>query len=401
MRKSQQVCSPKPKVLCVDQYADIGGGQRSLLDLLPAFSERGWEPSIAAPGSGPFERQLCGSGYPTYNIVCGSYSIKKKRIAEHLKYGWEIPSLVKALDYVIAEREITLLYVNGPRLVPAAAWVARKYRIPMVFHCHNRLLQHSAIALAGESLRLTDSNVIACCQYAAAPLEKYIRPGRLKIIFNGVRDMAVERRRPGGKIRRIGVVGRIEIEKGQAHFIEAARLVLRSFPDSTFTVIGTPMFSGADYYARVLESSRGLPFRFSGWRDDVAQAYADLDLLVVPSSALEATTRVVLEAYSAGVPAVAFPSGGIPEVLQDNETGFLTVASTPESLADRIVSILSKDTSTIAAVLEKARRRWSERYTLEAYREGVCGVLSRAAKAVAACQPSCETGTLAERQAAE
>ena len=38
---------------------------------------------------------------------------------------------------------------------------------------------------------------------------------------------------------------------------------------------------------------------------------------------MEATTRVILEAYSAGVPVVAFPAGGIPEVVENEQTGFL------------------------------------------------------------------------------
>jgi len=41
---------------------------------------------------------------------------------------------------------------------------------------------------------------------------------------------------------------------------------------------------------------------------------ARLDLLLVPSTGPEATTRVIPEAYVAGVPVIAFPSGGIPEV---------------------------------------------------------------------------------------
>lgn len=382
MRSRQRLRSATPRLLCIDQYADIGGGQRSLLDLLPAFSERGWKPAVATPGFGPFERELHSLNHPTHKLVCGNYSIKKKTLTEHINYACELPRVAKALDQVIAAREINLLYVNGPRMLPSAAWMARRYGIPLVFHCHNRLLQSSAIALAGKSLKLTDSHVIACCDYAADPLRKYIGSGRLKIRFNGVENMALDGRRAPDKIRRIGVVGRVEVEKGQAQFVEAARIVLRSFPECRFTIVGTPMFSGDDYYNRVVELSRGLPLQFYTWRNDMAQVYSDLDLLVVPSSALEATTRVIIEAYSAGVPVVAFPSGGIPEILQDNETGFLANESTAASLADRIVSILSMDETVIGTVVDGARKVWRESYTVEAYRESVCGVLAQAAYGV-------------------
>ena len=47
---------------------------------------------------------------------------------------------------------------------------------------------------------------------------------------------------------------------------------------------------------------------------DVGHVLNDLDLLVVPSHQ-EGMARIVLEAFSAGVPVVAFPAGGIPEAV--------------------------------------------------------------------------------------
>lgn len=364
-------------VLCIDQYPYIGGGQRSLLDLLPAFAERGWRPEVAAPRDGPLTQLLQKNGYRTHHVDCGSYSIKKKSSAEFFKYACAMPALVKALDRAVGAHNSTLLYVNGPRLLPPAAWVAKRRGIPVVFHCHNRLLQNAAITLTGEALKLAKAQVIGCCQYAADPLRKYIPSERLSVIFNGVEEMALPRRRPQEKIRRIGVVGRVEMEKGQVQFVEAARIVLQSVNGCTFTIVGVPMFSGEEYYKRVVALSQGLPLEFLGWRDNVREVYADLDLLVVPSSAMEATTRVILEAYSAGVPVVAFPRGGIPEVLKDNETGFLTDDMTSEALARRILSILKMEMSSVEAVVSNARREWCGRYTVEAYRQAVCSVVVR------------------------
>ena len=106
--------------------------------------------------------------------------------------------------------------------------------------------------------------------------------------------------------------------------------------------------------------------------------FSGLDLLVVPSSTLEATTRVILEAYSAGLPVVAFPSGGIPEILHRGQTGFLTRDSTVEGLADRIVSVLHLNSAAVDLVVARARRDWAARFTLDAYRAAVCRIVSRA-----------------------
>jgi glycosyltransferase involved in cell wall biosynthesis len=189
----------------------------------------------------------------------------------------------------------------------------------------------------------------------------------------GTGDVRLPRR-----IRKIGVVGRVEAGKGQLEFVQAARLLSREASGCRFAVIGAPMFSGLDYYRKVTTSARGLAIEFIDWQDNLVKTYSELDLLVVPSGAMEATTRVILEAYSAGVPVVAFPTGGIPEILEDQQTGFLTEAATAEALARRILSVLRMDQEMLWAVVKRARKAWSDRFTLQAYRNRVCGVLDQA-----------------------
>jgi glycosyltransferase involved in cell wall biosynthesis len=365
-------------ILCVDQFSNLGGGQRSLLDLLPAFSGRGWLPSVAIPGEGPFPEMIRSRGYRTHSFSLGGYASKKKPLVQLLKYALELPRLATSLTELVKANQVDLLYVNAPRLVPPAAWVAWRTGIPVVFHCHNRLLQHSAIALTGQALELARAHMIACCQYAADPLREYVEPERLRVLFNGVEEMAASDPRSRERIRKIGVVGRVEAGKGQLEFVQAARLVSKEAPECRFAIVGAPMFSGLDYYSEVVASSHGLALEFIDWQDNVAKIYSDLDLLVVPSGPSEATTRVILEAYSAGVPVVAFPAGGIPEILEDKQTGFLTETGTAEALARRILSVLQMDQESLRAVVKRARNAWSERFSLQAYRNSVCGVLAQA-----------------------
>jgi glycosyltransferase involved in cell wall biosynthesis len=138
------------------------------------------------------------------------------------------------------------------------------------------------------------------------------------------------------------------------------------------------LFSGAEYLDRVIKASDALPVTFLGWQDDVSSILADLDLLVVPSSPADSAPRVIYEAFAAGVPVVAFPSGGIPEIVQDEETGFLTTAITAEALAQRIRSVLKMDHASLQATVDRAWKRWEEKYTLATYREHVAEFLFQA-----------------------
>lgn len=367
------------RILCVEQFSDFGGGQRSLLDLLPSFSARGWEAQILVPGDGPFPIALRQNGYCTTFLHSSDYSSMRKPARELIRYACELPKLSKTINTLARQRRFHLLYVNGPRFLPAAAYVAACRRIPLVFHCHNRLSQPSAIALAGVSLRASQAEVIACCRHAAEPLKSHICRRNLSIIYNGVNSLSRRAAVISDHMRRIGVLGRIEPEKGQAEFVRAAEIVARNFPDSSFWIAGAPLFSGNCYYDEVANAAKGLPVHFLGWQTDVSRFLSSLDLLVVPSTHFEATTRVILEAYSAGVPVVAFPSGGIPEILIDRETGFLASSLTPDALAARIMSVLTMDVSAVRAVVERARAAWEQRYSLIDYQEQVCKVLARVA----------------------
>ena len=367
------------RILCVEQFSDLGGGQHSLLDLLPSFSARGWEPHILVPGDGPFPVALRQSGYRTTFLHSSDYSSMRKPARELIRYACELPKLTKTINAVVRQRKFHLLYVNGPRFLPAAACVGASRQLPLVFHCHNRLSQPSAIALAGFSLRASRAQVIACCRHAAEPLKAYVRGRNLSIIYNGVSPLSRSSAAISDRMRRIGVLGRIEPEKGQADFVRAAGIVAQSFPDSSFWIAGAPLFSSSGYYDEVANAAKGLPVHFLGWQTDVSRFLSSLDLLVVPSTRFEATTRVILEAYSAGVPVVAFPCGGIPEILIDGETGFLASSVTPDALAACIMSVLTMDITAVHAVVKRARAAWEQRYSLTAYQEQVCNVLARVA----------------------
>jgi glycosyltransferase involved in cell wall biosynthesis len=85
-----------------------------------------------------------------------------------------------------------------------------------------------------------------------------------------------------------------------------------------------PMFQG--YIDGVVAAAAGDPrIHFAGAYDavDASRVFADMDVLVVPSTWYENTPFVVLEAFAAGVPVLASDLGGVAEVVRDGENGAL------------------------------------------------------------------------------
>ena len=94
---------------------------------------------------------------------------------------------------------------------------------------------------------------------------------------------------------------------------------------------------------------------FAGWQDETGRArlLADADALVVPSIWPEPFGLVGLEAAAAGVPAIAFRVGGIPEWLHDGENGCL--ASSSQTIAPRHLPTRSSAAFEPAARLRQLR----------------------------------------------
>jgi glycosyltransferase involved in cell wall biosynthesis len=187
-------------------------------------------------------------------------------------------------------------------------------------------------------------------------------------------------RRTGARWR-IGVIGRISPEKGQADFLRAARVIHDCLPECQFVVCGAPLFAStaAAVYGREVENlAGGLPVEFTGWLENAEVTLATLQLLVVPSAPVDATPRVILEAFAAGVPVVAFRAGGIPELVEHNVTGFLVERRSPEALARAILEVL-RDPERTQAAAERARVRADYEFSLERYQAQMLGAMEWAA----------------------
>jgi glycosyltransferase involved in cell wall biosynthesis len=352
-------------VLFLDQFSALGGAQQCLLDLMPAIEERGWSARAAVPPGGPLVELLRGRGVPVVEIPYGAYACGKKSATDILQFAADVPAQTSAIRALLDKSRTDLVYVNGPRLLAAAA-LASRGRTPVLFHAHSFVAQRSARLLEGLALRHSGAIVAACCEAVAQPLRKWA--ASVYTVPNGTADLGFVERgfgKPGEM--RIGIIGRIAPEKGQAEFLRAAALLVRNVPHARFVVCGGPLFGDRTYYNEVLRLSAGLPVEFLDWQDDVRAVMRDLDLLVIASTQ-EGMPRVLLEAFSAGLPVVAFPVGGIPEVIEDEVTGFL---ARPGDLAARLQEVLESEPQKLRAVAQRARFEWEQRYTLAAYREGI------------------------------
>jgi glycosyltransferase involved in cell wall biosynthesis len=137
----------------------------------------------------------------------------------------------------------------------------------------------------------------------------------------------------------VGYVGRLEPIKGPQFFVEAARICLENNSVARFILVGEGSLR-QELEEKVASWGLKAKIIFLGWRYDIADIMSILEILVLPSLN-EAVGIVLLEAQSLGIPVVASEVGGVPEMIQDKQTGILVRPGSAAALALAVNNLLS------------------------------------------------------------
>jgi glycosyltransferase involved in cell wall biosynthesis len=125
--------------------------------------------------------------------------------------------------------------------------------------------------------------------------------------------------------------------KSQTDLLKAASLARDRAPRLRVWIAGEGALRAA-LEAEHAALGLGTTVRFLGFREDVARLLAAADFFVV-SSYLEGMGTATLDAMASGLAVVATRTGGIPEIVQEGETGILVPARDPKALADAMVRV--------------------------------------------------------------
>jgi glycosyltransferase involved in cell wall biosynthesis len=192
-----------------------------------------------------------------------------------------------------------------------------------------------------------------------------IDPARIDVVPNAVATVRFERATPEFRayVRSslrvpldhpcLAFVGALSPEKDVAAVIDAAGRLR----DCTLLIAGEGPQRGD---LQLLAARYAIDVRFLGPVRDPSSVYAAADLLVLPSLS-EGMPGVVIEAGFVGTASVVSAVGAVPEMIEHDETGYLTLPRDPALLADRIREALHNSRQ----VGERASEVFRERYAIE------------------------------------
>jgi glycosyltransferase involved in cell wall biosynthesis len=329
---------PRVRVVEILATGSNGGAQEHLYSLLTRIDRSRYETSVVSLSSGPAVRKLQRAGIPVLVLDEPDDATAVGAVAAH----------VASIRPDVIHNHMYRAELVGTRAAIALGAVGhrRPYVVSTVHSSRVRSAEDR------EQLRRLTPHIDQLIAVSRSIERKIQDEGRattrMRMIYNGVDldrydhqepcctlrdDYGME---PGSQI--VGVVARLEPEKGHPTLIEAWPLVLRSVPDAYLLIVGEG--SRREELERQVRDLR-IAHRvvFTGRRDDVPGVTAALDVAVLPSYR-EAQGLTILEAMALSRPVVASNVGGIPEMIQDGVTGLLVPPGDSAALAAAIVRLL-------------------------------------------------------------
>ncbi len=164
--------------------------------------------------------------------------------------------------------------------------------------------------------------------------------------------------------RIVGVLGRLDPQKGQEVLLRAVPALTRKHPNIHIIIAGDETAGEPGYKARLENICRTLSIEkrvtFLPFTNDVPRLMTALDIFVLPSYS-ETYGLVVIEAMAMKRPVIATNAGGVPEIITNGETGLLVPPRDSDALSGAIHSLLT-NVRLRSRIIRSARSRALDRY---------------------------------------
>lgn len=343
--------SDRPAILQVIPALDIGGAERTTIDVADALEHEGFHALVASRG-GQMEPQLAATGGELI------------RMNAEAKGPHILLSNARMLLSLIRTRDVQLVHARSRAPAWSALWAAHWAKVPFVTTYHGIYNAGNRFKRFYNSVMARGDRVIANSQWTADHLiaEHRIDPERVRVIHRGV-DTAVFD--PAGVTpERIAAMraawgiaddslvillpGRLTRWKGQIVFLEALAQLARENALTQVHAVIAGDAQGRDAFAdelraKIASDGLSLHAQLADAIADMPAAYLAADIVVSASTDPEAFGRVAAEAGAMARPVIATDHGGARETVLHGASGFLVEPGSAGALAEAMQKLCGLD----------------------------------------------------------
>jgi glycosyltransferase involved in cell wall biosynthesis len=358
------------KILYIITLSEFGGAQSQLSAHIAGFAEKA-----------------------EIELICSSHGPLTEAASRYGAHVHLIPTLGRAINplddvrtvnqlarYMVESRP-TLVHVHSSKAGLLGRLAARMTGHPVIYTAHGwgfkpgvpatrRWLVWGSEFLAG---RLCNQ-IICVSQYDHDLAERFhiAHSKRLTTIHNGVPDTPL-RSRPAQIPVKIVMTARFQEPKDQSTLIHAFSVVDKRTPAELVFVGSGPFLPQCQQLAREVGAAERI--HFLGDRNDVDKVLEEAQIFVLLSR-YEGLPISILEAMRAGLPVIATHVGGVPELIESGQTGFLVPSSDAQSVTE-CLSTLIANPELRAAMGNRGRQKYLDQFTLAMMIEKTAAVYQR------------------------
>ena len=344
----------KLKVCHVITRMIVGGAQENTLYTCQGLLESGHDVTlVTGPSPGPEGELLsrtCPEGLKVIEVPDLVRELSPKR-------DWRA---YKQLRAIFREQKFDVVHTHASKAGILGRIAARKEGVPFIVHTvHGQpffkgqffllnwfyiVAEYIAARHCDKIFAVAKAMVEQCVAAHVAPREKY------KVIYSGMDLNAYLRAQPDPELKHllgigendpvIGYIARLFPLKGHDTLVKAAPQIVNAFPNVKFLLVGDGILRD-ELEAKIAQLGLSEHFIFTGLvsPSEVCR-YTPLMTVLAHLSLREGLPRAVVQALATGVPVVAYPLDGTPEVVSNGLTGILCQMQTPEEVAKEIIILL-------------------------------------------------------------
>ncbi|HHH84805.1 MAG TPA: glycosyltransferase family 1 protein [Firmicutes bacterium] len=323
------------KIVHLDAFRKYGGGQKRYVNIASYIASRGHKMALVSPPGVKVRESFPGRLYTAPFLGDGDILtlakilrvvLKEKAdiVHTHSHHDHWMGSLVKALlgkrIKLIHTRHVDFEVKNTP--ISRFMYV----RSPDYTLTSCRSIKETMIRSLGRSKGFREEKFEPILTFNYP--EKWGTPGRIRKEFGIF---------PGEKC--VSTITRIVDNKGHRHLLKAIPEIIDSLGPVRFFIVGE-----GPYLPVLKEMARELDIEqyviFTGFRKDIWDFYADMDLSVFPTEN-EGIAPGVMESLFYSVPVIASDVGGIPEVITHGWNGLLFPPGDSHQLAQFVIRLFT------------------------------------------------------------
>lgn len=343
----------------IECFGKLTGGPRVALNLIKEISRDDIEPIVITNRESPLTDALKAIGIdpiilkqPPEIGVDDGLAITGG-IVQKFKAWRAVRQYNKLVGEVLLSRNVKALWVRNVKGVLMTSEAARRSNVPVIWDIGGEKPSRGIVwllhtyAFRRVKFVVIEGSFVAPFIFTNWQLKRYKH--KIKVNLPGVtreripslsRDISNLKPTGGGFV--IICVAAIHPNKNQLMLLRAIADLAEEYPGIEAHFIGPTLDDGYEHQLRSFVLEQGIEgcVKFLGWRDEVAPFLHNAQMLALTSHR-EGVPQSILEAMYAGLPVIATAAGGVPDVIEDHETGFLVDVGDQQEFTQKLRYSLS------------------------------------------------------------